>query len=531
MMATIPNHDPRWLCLYFSRLALDVFDQTAELTSESSTGEDAAVISRPIAVIEQRRVHCANRENLPAGLALATAHALYPDLLALDRKPETEQAYLQQLAHWAYQFTPGVVIADRNSLLLEIGSCRQLYRGTHNLLKKIQRALQQRDQHAEFGFARTPKAAWLLAQCDGKPALHNDCIDDNLLARQLANIPVDLLEIAGESQQALEQMGLTTLGALCDLPSAALGRRFGTVFIDYLQKVIGSIPDPQLFFAPAARFQHGLTFIDGIPSRQMLLFPMKRLLQSLDDYLRARQLLCHTLQWQLFDAHHLQAEFSIELSRTHNRWQSLLELSRIKLDQVALTAAVFSIHLMCEDFFAAAPNAQQLFPDENDEREASAALIDRLQARLGGDALQRIEVQESHWPELAVRSDFKNRPPLRSRGGGSQSETEGSSSNTTPSPYGHSPLGSLGSYEIGGAKKLRPLWLLPQPKPLTHRDNKPFWHSPLTLLRGPERIGNHWWQEEENERDYYIARHAHGVICWIYCERSTRCWFLHGLFA
>lgn len=498
--SSIETRDSLWLSLYFSRLALDVFEQSIE----SSQIENDTHNKRAIAVIEQRRVHCANRDNLSPGLSLATAHALHPDLLAIERKPERELEYLHQLAHWAYQFTPAVVIANRNSLLLEIGSCRQLHRGTRNLLKKIRRALQQRNQYAEFGLARTPKAAWLLAQCGCEPALRNDGIDDDLLAHQLANISIDVLEIAAESQQALNQMGLTVFGALCDLPTTALGKRFGTAFVDYLQKVTGALPDPQFFFTPPPRYQYGLAFIDGVAQRQMLLFPMKRLLQSLDDYLRARQLHCHTLHWQLFDAHNLQAEFSIELSRTHNRWQNLLELSRIKLDQVPLTDSVFSINLMCEDFFEATPNAKQLFPDENDRCEAAHALIDRLQARLGNDALQRIALQESHWPEMAWHNDFNN--PI-------------------PSPCGHA------SYEIGEVQKLRPLWLLPQPKPLTHRNHQPYWHSSLTLLRGPERIGNHWWQEETSERDYYIARNSRGVICWIYCERSTQRWFLHGLFA
>ncbi|HET8712031.1 MAG TPA: DNA polymerase Y family protein [Spongiibacteraceae bacterium] len=477
-----PAREPLWLCLHFTRLALDVF----------ALPDNA----RAIAVIEQRRVHCANRDNLPAGLSLVTAQALHPDLLALERNPERENDYLQQLAHWAYQFTPGVVIANDNSLLLEIGSCRRLYRGIANLLQRLRHALQERQQTAAFGLAHTPKASWLLAHCELEPALHGDAVDKKLLRRQLASVPVSLLEIDSEAQRALAQMGLTTLGALHDLPAAALGKRFGADCIDYLQKLAGTSPDPQSFFTPAARFQHGLAFIDGVAQRQMLLFPMKRLLQTLDDYLRARQLHCHTLRWQLFDAHRLQVEFSIELSRAQHRWHDLLELSRLKLEQIASIESVFSMQLLCEDFFEQMPSARQLFPDENDQREAAAALADRLQARLGKSALQHLTVQNSHWPESAWCES-----------------TDASSPDAT------------------AIEALRPLWLLPSPRPLTQRDQQPCWQTPLTLLRGPERIGNHWWQEDACERDYYIARDERGLTCWIYCERVTLRWFLHGLFA
>lgn len=498
--------DSLWLGLYFARLALDVFEP----------GDN----SRPIAVIEQRCVHCANRDNLPSGLAIATAHALHVDLLALERQPAREREYLRNLAHWAYQFTPGVVIANRNSLLLEIGSCRRLHRGARNLLKKIQRSLQQRRQYAQIGLARTPKAAWLLAQCRCKPALRGDCVDDELLQRQCAMVPLDALEIDGDSQRALRQMGLTTFGALRELPTAALGKRFGADFVDYLQKVDGKKADPQVFFTPSPHFQHGLAFVDGVAQRQMLVFPMKRLLQSLTDYLRVRQLHCHTLHWQLFDAHRMQAEFSLELSRMQNHWHDLLELSRLKLDQVPLTATVFSINLFCEDFFAAAPTAQQLFPDANDQHEAAAALIDRLQARLGSEALQRITIQESHWPEYSWRSEGvntapSNRPPSKSLA--TKNYREMICTNHTAD-------------RSASTQFTKPLWLLPQPQSLTERDNHPCWPTPLTLLRGPERIDNHWWQEEKSERDYYVARNERGAVCWIFQNRETQRWFLHGLF-
>ncbi|MFT3930124.1 MAG: DNA polymerase Y family protein [Spongiibacteraceae bacterium] len=483
------SRESLWLCLHFARLALDIFNVNHA--------------ERPAAVFEQRCVHCANRDNLIPGLALATAHALHPDLIALERNSERERDHLQQLAHWAYQFTPGVVIAPRNSLLLEIGSCLRLYRGIRNLLSALKRSLQRRQQYVEFGLARTPKAAWLLAQCRCTPALDNNRVDDTWLTKQLAAVPVTALEIDSESQRALQQMGIDRLGAVQTLPAAALGKRFGAHFVDYLRKLRGDSADPQFFFTPTARFQHGLTFIDGIPRRDMLLFPMKRLLQALDDYLRARQLYCHTLHWQLFDAHALQAEFSIELSRMQHRWNTLLELSRLKLEQISLTEAVFSIHLWCEDFFEATPTAQQLFPDDNDQREAAASLVDRLQARLGKDALQYLALQESHWPELAWHGDFQN----------------AAHSNHRSSPS----LTAVGIY--------RPLWLLPKPQPLSQRAEKLCWKTPLTLLRGPERVGNHWWQEESNERDYYIARNDDGVTCWIYCDRVSQRWFLHGLFA
>ena len=40
-----------------------------------------------------------------------------------------------------------------------------------------------------------------------------------------------------------------------------------------------------------------------------------------------------------------------------------------------------------------------------------------------------------------------------------------------------------------------------------------------------------WWDGAEIERDYYVARDAHGVRLWLFRERSApHGWFLHGIF-
>lgn len=508
-----------WLCLHFPQLALAVFEE-----------RDAA---RAAVVVEQRVVHCSNRDDLEPGLAVSTANSLHADLLVLERAPAREAELLENLACLAYGFTPMVALAADNSLLLEIGSCRRLYRGINPLLLLLQNALVERGLLAYCGVAQTPKAAWLLGRFPHPPALFADQLHDAVLQRQLDALPVAYLPLAVDIIESLQQMGLTTLGALRALPEAALGKRFGADVVRYLQQLSGARADPQQAFVPAPIFNQGLTFLDGVPQRQMLLFPMKRLLQRLGDYLRARQLHCHVLRWQLYDAHQVQAEIVVELSRTQSDLAALLELSRIKLDQVTLRESVFSLSLHSDAFFETAPVSEQLFPDARDQAAAGHALFDKLRARLGSDALQRIECRESLWPERSwhVREQRVSEQKIR------KPET----ATVAPSEF------------RGGAA--RPVWLLPQPQPLRERDGIPLLPKPLTLLRGPERVDNHWWRAEgEGEyqvRDYFVARTHDDRLCWVYREfffplvesgeseeniaaesDTPACrWFLHGWFA
>jgi protein ImuB len=76
----------------------------------------------------------------------------------------------------------------------------------------------------------------------------------------------------------------------------------------------------------------------------------------------------------------------------------------------------------------------------------------------------------------------------------------------------------------------RPVWLLDEPALLPQQ--------PVQLLKdgwileqGPERIESGWWDGSGVARDYYIARYAQGARLWIFRERQSKRWYLHGMFA
>jgi protein ImuB len=486
-----------WLCLHFPLLALEIF---------ADAEQDPA---RPVAIVERQRVIAANPAAIARGvehdMALNTAQALCSGLLALERQPQREQEALQQLAHWIYGLSPELGLADTGSLLLEVGACRRLYGGIAPLLDIIRRGLDERGHSVVAALAHTRKAAWLLARRQQPLALCGDRLDDDLLCRQLGALPVEWLgtECAG----ALAKMGIRTLHELAALPQAALGKRFGIDFIRYLQQLLGTHPDPQPPFVPLRKFQAALQFIDGIHNRQALLFPMKRLLQALCDYLQARQLTCTALRWELHDAHVPQAAMSVELTRadaTRQRLRDLLELSELKLQNLPLREAVYTLVLRCEDFLATQPASPQLFAADTPAPEAAAnefaGLVDKLRARLGAAALERLACRPAHWPEqasLAQRIDAA----------------------TAIDAVAATPVAP------------RPLWLLPAPQPLRERAQQLYWQSPLKILRGPERIDNAWWEETPATRDYYIARTEEGQLCWIFRDIGSGHWFAHGLFA
>jgi protein ImuB len=53
----------------------------------------------------------------------------------------------------------------------------------------------------------------------------------------------------------------------------------------------------------------------------------------------------------------------------------------------------------------------------------------------------------------------------------------------------------------------------------------------LILEQGPERIESGWWDGKGVARDYYTARQTRGARWWVFQERRSRSWYLHGVFA
>jgi protein ImuB len=481
-MAMIRVGKALWAGIHFPQLALEVIERRD---------------GRPLAVIEQQQVYAADHPLLQPGLAIATASALVADLITVARDSDREVQALEALALWAYRITPMVVIGEASTLLLEIGSCQRLHGDLSLLLDQVRLQLKERGHETAIAVAHTPKAAWLLAQNPPPLALIGGVkLDERMLERQLSITAIGQLPLPDKIVSRVLNMGIESLGRLLQFDAALLGKRLGADCIRYLQQLTGHIPDPQTSLTLKPEFEQAIAFVDGIPNRQSLLFPMKRLLQSQSDYLVARQLNCRALQFRFSDAHDIVASIDIELSRPHQRWKSFLDLSLLKLDQIELPELVFGVTLYSQHFLPAGAVSLQLFEEESASDEGHA-LLDKLASRLGADALQRISTGNSLWPEAATLQVALSDKPEQ-------------------------------MIEPAGE---RPTWLLPAPKPLREHNGALIWKAPLEILRGPERLESPPELGAVKRRDYFIARERGGRVCWIFRELDTQRWFVHGLFA
>jgi len=455
----------------------------------------------PFAVEEQHRVFACDRKafarGIRAGMTVSAALALAPRLRVAPRDPAAETEALLGVAGWAAQFSPGVAIEFPDGVLLEVSGSLKLFGGLQSLLERLRRGLAEMGWSATLAGAPTPRAAFWLALA-GKQEFIDSIAG---LEAALAALPVGVLHCGDGTLEALEAIGVRTLGELRALPREGVARRFGQRLLDELDRALGLLPDPRNFFIPPARFRAAIELSAEVTQAEALLFAARRLIVQLAGFLAARSGGVQRFVLRLKHRDRAAIEVAIGLvapSRDAERFTLLL---RERLDNVTLAEPVREIALQADDIVPLAGRNLGLLLEEGKAAGDWEHLVERLRARLGTEAVCGIAGRAEHRPERA--SALAPLVPLPLSGGG-----------------------------LGWGFGERPLWLLDRPKPLEEISAVPHHEGPLELLAGPERIESGWWDGDGVARDYFIARMQSEALVWIYRERSGEGgWYLHGLFA
>lgn len=481
-----------WIAVHCPRLALD-----RALRGLPDGG--------PVAVCDRLQVlqvnAAAQAVGLHPGLRRATALALAADLRLLEHDPAAEADALAQVAGWLLQFTPAVSLQPPDGVLMDVTGSLRLFGGRERLVARIRDGLATLGFEVRLGLAPGATAAWLLARWqDGA------CIEhESLLAAGLAPLPATLLETAAPHRDALAAVGVRRFGDLARLPRVGLARRWGPELVAELDAALGRRAEPRRWFEAPARFALRLELLAQVEHAEGLLFASRRMLLQLAGWLGARQ--AATREAVLVAEHesgrHAVAPTRIELrlARPARDAERLVGVLRERLAVLRLPAPVHTLRLECERVVTQPDTPGELFPSAGAEAEGVARLVERLQARLGREQVQRLALAADHRPEAAYRVEPVDRP---GRGA------------TLPLPG-----------------MPRPLWLLPEPVRLVERGQRPWWRGPLTLLAGPERIETGWWDGGLVQRDYFIAEGEATGWVWIFRTRTAdddAGWFLQGMF-
>jgi len=508
-----------WVGLHLPLLSLESF--AATLTQAPG--------QQPLALIDAQHIVSADAAaqalGVHAGIKRATALALAPHLLLGQADSWRDAQALNSVAHMALAFTPSVSLSPHECVLLEVQPSLRYFGGRSALLRKLRGALAPLGHRVHCVSAPTAQGAALLARVHG--ALH--CADMPALQRALDAAPVQLLAAGAEHAQVLQGMGLRTLGELRRLPRAGLARRFGEELLHELDCAFGTRADPRTPISLAPAFDSQLELFARADTTDQLLCGAQMLLARLVAWLSAQHafvrrftlLMKHEPRWRRDAQTPSVTTLDIALAEPSRDVQHLLVLLRERLANLQLPAPTLELGLCANDIARRPPPNTELFPTAQNRNEGITRLIERLQARLGREQVQRLVRVPDHRPECSTVTQVCD-PSLQRMGAAPPSRRRAEMS-----------MGPRSDPQMA-----QPVWLLPKAQPLQERHLRPLLDGQLLqLLAGPERIESGWWDGALAERDYFIAQTGEGALVWLYRARLPLAasahggaWFLQGRF-
>ena len=417
---------------------------------------------------------------------------------------------LERLSALAMDYTPRVSIEEPDAVVLEVRGSFRLFGGARVLCRQIVARAHAVSVPVDWALAPTPLAALALAR-----AKQNLLVSSReRLVGLLSPLPIAVLRWPYAQVERLESIGVRTIGALLRLPRAGFARRFGQPALQMLDRLTGATADLRRPHRVRERFHARREPDFELRTQAAVLAYLEPLLADLERFLCLRQAGLESLQLRL---HHRSPvpTTRVTLRFASMQWQASAcrELLSLQLSRCALPAAVTLCELRSGALRPRIACSASLW--RAGERGAGVtgevpALVERLRARLGDEAVYGLCLVPEHRPERAWRVAEPRAPSYTSRSAKSASDDC---------------AGTTASSNAGSLVTRRPLWLLQQPRDL------PCPLSQLQLLEGPERIETGWWDGADVARDYYIARHRDGSRLWIYRERSApHAWYWHGVF-
>ena len=472
----------KWLAVHLPALSLQVYERASEA-------------GLPLAVSDGERLTACNPaargQGVHPGLTPSAGRALLAELRILPCNPEAERTALERLAAWAMRFSDQVSLEPPRALVLEAARSLHLFGGAGPLHRQLADGVAALGYRARCVLAPTASGALTLAAAGGDGLIP----DQDALRRALAELPVAALGLGRSALDDLARMGLKRVGDLLRLPRAGFAERFGVERLHQLERLLGERADPRRPYEPPTRFRAELELPAEVTDAAALVFACRRLIDELGGFLLARQGGVQRLSWRLRHADLEPTRFRLGSARPERDPERWLGLLRERLDRLQLPAPVRAIGLASETLRPLAPAAGELFPDAAAALQPDPAVLDRLRARLGSDAVRGLALVLDQRPERAWR------------------------------------WCAPGDSSRGLMRADRPLWLLPEPIALSLRGRRPWLDGPLDLGVGCERIETGWWDGLEVARDYYIVTTETGERLWVYRDMyGDRGWYLQGVF-
>lgn len=455
-------------------------------------------------------------EGLSPGMTLADARARVPELRAEPYEPDADAGLLGRLLDDFGRFTPMAALDAPHGLILDVTGCGHLFGGELKLGRAVRARTTRLGLTARMALAGTPQSARALCRFGSGGMFNAD-----RTRRAIRALPVLALELSDRDTQALRRAGLKTIGDVDDRPRVSLAARFGSVLPMRLDRLF-ELEDARITpHRPSAPIKADRVLMEPVTEDIHVETVLGDLLVDVCALLERSRLGARVVRLRLF-----RVDYGVRWleARSARPTRDPVMIARLFSERMtalgeALDPGFGFDHLRLEVVLSETLSTEQAtFDPQPSQSQVLGDLTDRLAARLGEDAVMRIEAVDSHLPERATRwrptsHALVNKP------------------NEAASPLCSRPVRPLRIFDP--PQSIEAIALAPDSPPARFRWRRV--DHRVVSSEGPERIEGEWWRRRERVRDYYRIEDTDGRRFWVFRagrfgEEPPPRWYLHGLF-
>ena len=456
----------------------------------------------------------ARRLGLRAGMALAHAQAMVPDLAVVDSADAEDATALERLAAWCLRLSPMTSADPPDGIWIDATGCTHLHGGERPMLSLLSRHLARHGLTGQVAIADTPGAAHALARYGSRPLT---LVEPGAHADALALLPVNALRLDGTTVDGLRRLGLDLVGQLATAPRGPLARRFGNALMTRLDQALGRVPEPIRPVLPPETIVVRRTFVEPIATAESFVAVILLLVGEACTLLERRSQGARRLDLVFERVDATVQVVRIGTARPVRDVRHLARLLDERVEEVDPGPGIEAMRLVLPlvEPLEYVQRGGGLTPGDKDEADLSE-LIDRLVNRLGPDRVYRVRPVESEVPERSQQPVSVHASPTTT------------TATTWPRPV----------RLLDPPEPVLALAAIPDhpPKAFTWRRTQ---HR-IVRADGPERITGEWWVRSSElvaVRDYWTVENQEGRRFWLFRQgdgvdgaTGGLAWFLHGFF-
>lgn len=445
----------------------------------------------------------ARRSRVLPGMRYSGALSLAPGLRAGVVSKEEIGTAVSALSERLYRLTPRVEPAagEPGTFWLDAKGLERLFPSLADWAARVRATAEEVGfrAHVAVGFGRF--GSYAVARSHPGVRVLATVEEEREAARA---VPLQRLPLPPAARDALARLAVATVGAFADLPADGVGSRFGPEVLRLHRLASGDLRVPLRPEHPDPPAMRRVVLDDPESDAGRLIARVSELLEPLLGEIERKGRALSELQLGLrFERLGDHVESLRPAAPTLDAGL-LLELVRLRLQAVRrLPDRVVEVLLMAGETEPLSRQERLFAESRGRDLAAANRALARLRARLGDAAVVRARPKDAHLPEASF-------------------EWESLATMVAAAPR-----------HADEPRLVRRIHARPIPLPPRERHEPDGWmlrgleQGPVVRVLGPYAVSGGWWSRAAH-RDYHFAETRRGELLWVFYDRESRRWFLHG---